>query len=111
MGDGRRLLSGQQVLWFWCEASAGGCQRTLELSFPGGAVSPGSTLTATVYGADNEGRLAFVSGAVVRLGSRAATTGAYGHATLTVPATRGSYAISAMRRGMVPSFPGTIVVR
>jgi hypothetical protein len=109
-GDGRRLRSGERVLWFWCEAQAGGCQRTLALSFASTAVSPNGSLTVTVYGADNEGRLAFEPGATVTVGSHSATAGRYGHATLTVPSAPGRYAISATRRGTVPSFPGTIVV-
>ena len=110
-GNGRRLRSGDQVLWFWCEAQAGGCQRTLQLSPANAAVSRSGAVTVTVYGADNEGRLAFVSGAIVTLGGHNARTGTYGHATLTAPSAPGRYAITAARSGMVPSFPGTIVVR
>jgi len=109
-GDGRRLRAAERVLWFWCEAARGGCQRTLELSYPA-SVSRGAPLTLSVYGADNEGTLSYVSGATVSLGTRSTSTRAYGHATLTAPSRPGSYTLSASRRGMVPSFPGTIVVR
>jgi hypothetical protein len=111
MGDGRRLRAGERVLWFWCEASAGGCQRTLELSPTSATVAPGSSLTVSVYGADNEGRLSYAPGASVSLGSRVVSAGAYGHATVLAPASPGRYALSATRRGLVPAFPATIVVR
>jgi hypothetical protein len=109
-GNGRRLRSGDQVLWFWCEARAGGCQRTLELSPTSATVSRSGSVTVTVYGADNEGRLAFEPGATVTLGGRRARTGTYGHATLSAPSAPGRYAITAARTGTVPAFPGTIVV-
>jgi hypothetical protein len=109
-GDGRRIAPGARVLWFWCEAAAGGCQRTLGISAPAQATRNGA-LTVTVYGYDNEGRAAFVPGAVVSLGSTYATTGAHGHATLVAPPRRGRYDLTAVRRGMVPSFPATILVR
>ena len=109
-GDGRRIASGARVLWFWCEASSGGCQRTLAVSAPAQATRNGA-LTVTVYGYDNEGRAVFEPGAVVSLGSRFATTGAHGHATLVAPATRGSYALTAVRRGTVPSFPVQVAIR
>ena len=40
-GDGRLLAPGQQVLWFWCQATAGGCQRTLSVSAAGATVARG----------------------------------------------------------------------
>ena len=110
-GDGRLLRSGDQVLWFWCEARGGGCQRTLVLSPTGATVTRGGSVTLAVYGADNEGRLAYEPGATVTLGGHRVTAGAYGHATLSAPAAPGRYAVTAMRPGAVPSFPGTIVVR
>jgi hypothetical protein len=109
-GDGRLLRSGQRVLWFWCEASAGGCQRTLEVSAPS-TVSRAGTLALRVTGYDNEGRGAPVAGAVVKLGADFATTGASGRASLIVPSAPGRYVLSALRRGLVPAFPETIVVR
>jgi hypothetical protein len=109
-GDGRRLHSGQRVLWFWCHASGAGCQRTLALSPASAKVSAAGSLVVTVTGYDNEGRAAPVAGAIVTLGSNFASTDAHGHATLVAPAARGVYAIAASRRGLVPSFPETIVV-
>jgi hypothetical protein len=111
MGDGRLLRPGQRVLWFWCEASAGGCERTLAVSPASATVARGGRLTVSVSGYDNYGRATPVAGAIVTLGSDFASTGAHGRATLIVAAGRGRYALSAERRGMVPSFPGTIVVR
>ncbi|MGO9487643.1 MAG: hypothetical protein ACLQBB_01290 [Solirubrobacteraceae bacterium] len=109
-GNGRLLGSGQQVLWFWCGAFAGGCQRNLEASAPRVAVR-GGRLNVRVTGYENEGRGAPMSGAVVRLGASSATTGSSGRATLRVPSAAGSYALTATRPGSVPSFPETIQVR
>ncbi|HYM54819.1 MAG TPA: hypothetical protein VES97_05615, partial [Solirubrobacteraceae bacterium] len=111
LGDGRLLRSGERVLWFWCHAGGGGCQRTLELAPAASTVSRGGSLAVTVTGFDNEGRGAPVAGAIVRLGADFASTGRGGRATLLAPSTPGRYQVSASRRGLVPSFPGTIVVR
>ncbi|HEX3509662.1 MAG TPA: hypothetical protein VHT27_01050 [Solirubrobacteraceae bacterium] len=108
-GNGRLVQSGERVLWFWCEATASGCERTLEVSATGGAVH-GKPLTAAVYGYDNNGRGSPVAGAVVTLGSGRAVTGPHGRATLTAPSARGRYRLTATRAGMVPSFPVTIAV-
>lgn len=108
-GDGRAIRAGERVLWFWCEASAGGCQRTLEVS-ASVPVTAGKTVTATVYGYDNEGRGVPVSGATVALGGRRAVTTSRGHASLVAPSRPGRYALTATRPGMVPAFPVTIVV-
>jgi len=110
LGNGRLLAAGQRVLWFWCQSSAGGCQRTLEVSAPP-SVGHGGTLTARVTGYENEGRGAPVAGAVVRLGSDFATTGRSGRASLIVPSSPGRYQLTAAGRGLVPAFPETIVVR
>ncbi len=41
-GDGRRLRTGQKVLWFWCvKDAADACQRTLEVAAPR-TVAPGA---------------------------------------------------------------------
>jgi len=111
MGDGRRLRSGSQVLWFWCVAFAGGCERTLDLAPGATTVSRGSSLSVTVMGSDNEGRAAPVAAAIVTLGTDFASTGAAGQATLLAPSVPGSYALSARKSGLVGSFPETIVVR
>jgi hypothetical protein len=110
-GNGRRLISGERVLWFWCETSGGGCERTLEVSSSPGSVPAGRALTVTVEGYDNEGRVIPVAGAIVTLGSDFASTAANGRATLIAPSTGGSYQLSATRHGLVPSFPETIVVK
>jgi hypothetical protein len=109
-GDGRLLGSGQRILWFWCEASGGGCQRTLEVS-ASSTVARSGTLAVRVMGYDNEGRGAPVAGAVVKLGTDFVTTGSSGRASLIVPSSPGHYALSATRPGLVPAFPETIVVR
>jgi hypothetical protein len=111
MGDGRRLRSGTRVLWFWCNATAGGCQRTLQVAPSLSTVSRGSSLTVTVTGYDNEGRGVPVAGAIAVLGTDFASTGSGGRARLIVPSAPGRYALSASRPGLVPSFPETIVVR
>ena len=110
-GDGRRLRAGEQVLWFWCTAHAGGCQRTLALSSAAAAVPGGGAVAVTVRGRDNEGRGAPVAGAIVKLGADFASTDSAGHATLIAPAQPGGYQLTATRRGLVPAFPGTVVVR
>ncbi len=111
MGDGRRLRAGERVLWFWCEASGGGCQRTLEVAPSASTVSAGRPLSVTVTGYENEGRGVPVAGAIVTLGSDFASTGSSGRAKLIAPSEPGAYRVSATRRGLVPSFPETIVVR
>lgn len=108
-GDGRLLRSGQQVLWFWCAAFAGGCQRTLALS-AASTVARGATLAVGVTGYDNEARGTPMSDALVRLAGSAARTSA-GRATLRAPSRPGRYELSATRAGSVPAFPETIVVR
>ncbi len=108
-GDGRRLRAGQQLLWFWCGAFAGGCQRNLALGAPA-VVAAGSSFSVTVNGYDNEGRGAAMSGALVRVGNSSATS-SNGRVTLRAPSSRGRYTLSASRNGSVPAFPVTITVR
>jgi len=110
-GDGRRIRTGQRVLWFWCQASGGGCQRSLALALPSGSVAPGAALTVMVTAQDNEARSRPLAGAIVTLGSDFASTGADGRATLIAPAQARRYRLSATRAGLVPAFPQTIVVR
>jgi|SRR5271166_1473612 len=107
-GDGQRLRAGERVLWFWCEARGGGCQRTLEVSAE--RTTHGRAFTATVYGYDNEGRGAPVAGALVSIGASHALTGSHGRATLRAPGRPGRSQLSATRAGMVPSFPVTLAV-
>jgi hypothetical protein len=110
-GDGRRLRSGARLLWFWCKASGGGCQRTLEVRPAALSVSRGGSINVIVTGYDNEGRGTPAVGAVATLGSDFASTGSDGQATLIAPSTPGRYSLNASRPGLVPSFPETIVVR
>ncbi|HEY4451980.1 MAG TPA: hypothetical protein VGN13_10350 [Solirubrobacteraceae bacterium] len=110
-GDGHRLRSGQQVLWFWCNAHAAGCQRTLELSSSQGTVAAGGRVVVTVRGRENEGRAVPIAGAIVTLGSDFASTDSTGRAQLLAPGSPGRYALGATRRGLVPAFPGTVVVQ
>jgi hypothetical protein len=110
-GDGRRLSSGAQVLWFWCTAIAGGCQRSLELSASSTSLTRGSRLTVSVRARDNNGRASPVAGAIVTCGSDFVSTNSSGRATLAAPSAPGRYQITATRHALVPSFPETIVVR
>jgi len=109
-GDGRLLAPGAQVLWFWCQAFAGGCQRNLALS-AAGSVSRAGALRVRVTGYDNYGRGTAMAGARVTLGGASAITGGSGVATLRAPTRAGSYALSAARSGSVPAFPQTVIVR
>jgi hypothetical protein len=109
-GDGRRLGSGQRVLWFWCTMGATGCQRTLAVIVPSAPVAPGAPVTATVTGYDDQGRGVAVAGARIALAGASAITDAGGHATLPAPAAPGAYALSAQASGLVPSFPATVRV-
>jgi hypothetical protein len=109
-GDGRLLAPGSQVLWFWCQAFAGGCQRNLAVS-AASSVSRAGTLRVRVTGYDNYGRGAAMSGSRVTLGGASATTNGSGVATLRAPSRAGSYALSASRSGSVPAFPQSVTVR
>jgi hypothetical protein len=109
-GNGRLLASGARVLWFYCHAGVGGCQRTLAVS-AASTVSHGSRLSVMVTGYDNEGRGIPIAGAIVSLGSDFASTASNGRATLLVPSGRGRYSLTATRRGLVPAFPETIAAR
>ena len=109
-GTGRKLRAGQRVLWFWCVKDASdSCQRTLETS-AAGTIAPGGALAVTVRGYDENGRGVPVAGATVRLGDATAVTGADGVASVTAPATPGSYAVQASKPGLVLSFPRAVEV-
>jgi hypothetical protein len=110
-GDGRRIRSGARVLWFWCNASGGACQRTLDVAASATSVSRGGRLSVTVTGYDNEGRGRPVAGAIATLGSDSASADSSGRAALIAPSAPGAYSLAASRAGLVPSFPETIVVR
>jgi hypothetical protein len=108
-GNGRLLYPGARVLWFWCVAARGGCQRTLEVSAR--LAVHGRPVITTVYAYNNEGRGAPVRGATVSLAGRRAVTAGNGHAKITAPARAGRYRLTATRAGMVPAFPVTVTVR
>jgi hypothetical protein len=110
-GTGHRIAAGRRVLWFWCDARAGGCERTLAVSPARASAARGARLTVTVVGYDNEGRAVPVAGATVWLGGRSASTDRRGRATLPAPRRAGGYWLSAAHRGLVPAFPGWIEVR
>jgi hypothetical protein len=112
LGNGRLLASGQQLLWFWCRSTDGGCQRTLgiKVSYPSGRLQAGGALTVSVSGYDNEGRGRPVAAASISFGATSAPTGRSGRATLAVPTRPGRYTLSASKPGLVPSFPATITV-
>jgi hypothetical protein len=99
------------VLWFWCEARAGGCQRTLAVYPSRASVVAGARLVVTVRAYDNDGRSVPASGATVWLGGASARSDSRGRASVTVPRKAGGYWLAAGRPGSVPAFPGWIAVR
>jgi len=109
-GDGRRMRSGGRLLWFWCQATAGGCQRTLELGAPT-TVQRRRPFAVYVRGYDNFGHSVPVGGVTVRFGSKLVTTAPGGKAVLVAPAAGGVYPLGAARNGLVPAFPRSIAVR
>jgi hypothetical protein len=110
-GDGRRVQGGSRVLWFYCEATPRGCQRTLAISPETLSVAPGSQVRVKVGGYDDEGALAPVAGASVVIGSRTASSAADGSATLVAPTVAGRYELTATMPGLVPSFPAEVLVQ
>ncbi len=109
-GNGRLIAPGSHVLWFWCQATAGGCQRNLVVS-SAGSVAGGGALRVRVTGYDNYGHGAPMSGARVTLAGASAVTGGAGAVTLRAPSRRGNYSLAASRAGSVPSFPEPVMVR
>jgi hypothetical protein len=109
-GDSRLIPSGSTVLWFWCQAFAGGCQRNLEAVVPA-SVSRGGALSVKVLGYDNAGRGQAMSGAHVSISGSSAVTGGSGRVTLRAPSRAGVYPVRASRPGSVPSFPAVVQVR
>ena len=106
-GNGRRLRTGQKVLWFWCvKDAADACQRTLELSAPR-TVAPGAAFRATVRGYDENGGGVPVAGVEVAPG---AVTDAGGTATVTAPAAAGTLTLRASAPGLVQAFPRKVAV-
>jgi hypothetical protein len=109
-GTGRLLRAGRRVLWFWCvKDAADSCQRTLAVTPAAKRLEPGTPLSVTVRGYDDNGDAVRVAGAMVRLGPSAALTGADGVAKVTAPAA-GSYRLRAEKPGMVVSFPVRVAV-
>jgi hypothetical protein len=110
-GTGRRLRTGQRLLWFWCRMVRGGCQRTLALAPAQRRVAHASTLRVTVRGYDDRGRGVPVAGASVTLdGVVVATTDGTGVAELGAPQAARTIALTAVRAGLVPSFPEEVAV-
>ena len=99
------------MLWFWCQAFAGGCQRTLEVSAQRSSVVARRLARAAVTGYDNDGRGRADVGRERHARSDFAVTGAAGRATLSRPSRAGRYVVSAASTGLVPLLPGDVVVR
>jgi hypothetical protein len=109
-GTGRMLRAGDRVLWFWCVKDAADfCQRTLAVTPTAKRLEPGTPLSVTVRGYDDNGDAVRVAGAMVRLGPSAALTGADGVALVIAPPA-GSYRLRAEKPGMVVSFPVRVAV-
>jgi len=97
-GTGRRLRSGQRVVWFYCVLGDHGCQRSLAIK-----VSPqAGGLAVKVVGYDDEGHGVAVAAATVKAGTASAVTGADGRALLVLPS--GNYRVYAQKKGLVRSF-------
>jgi hypothetical protein len=115
-GTGRRLRSGQRVLWFWCRMGARGCQRTLGVALSARHVAPGGAVRVMVRGYDDRGRSVPVAGATVTLTSGAAgttsmaTSDATGAATVVAPRTAPVARVTATATGLAQSFPETVRV-
>jgi len=107
-GTGRRLRSGDRILWFWCRLGRRGCQETLAVRRAGGSGR------LRVVGHDDAGRARRIAGALVtvrsrRTGRRASgRTNRRGEVTIRgMDRSRGLVA-SARRSGMVPALPGLV---
>jgi hypothetical protein len=97
-GTGKRLRSGQRIVWFYCVLRSRGCQRSLAIRVTPEAVA----LSVKVVGYDDEGHGVAVSGATVKAGGLSALTGADGGARLALPS--GRYRVYAEKKGLVRSF-------
>ncbi len=107
-GTGRRLHSGDSVLWFYC-VNALRCQPTLVVRADTQTPAAGAALGVTVLADDDQGRATPVVGATVVLGSETATSGPGGRAVLGAPPA-GSYELQATVAGDVPAFPVAVSV-
>lgn len=103
-GD-RALRRGARVLWFWCELSETGCQRTLVVRPSRRRAGAGEPVGVRVLGYDDEGRAAPVASAAVRLGGSRGTTGADGRVTLEMPGGAARVRLTASAPGTVRAFP------
>jgi hypothetical protein len=110
-GTGRRLRTGQQVLWYWCTlGSAERCPPTLSIVLDAPRVAPGAPVRATVTAYDDDGHGTPAAGATFALGGATATAGPDGSATLAAPAKPGSYQVTATASGDVTGFPAKVEV-
>ncbi|HEU4656719.1 MAG TPA: carboxypeptidase-like regulatory domain-containing protein [Capillimicrobium sp.] len=107
-GTGKRLRTGQPVLWFWCR-QAGRCQRTLEIAAPE-RVGQDEPFTITVRGYDDQGRGRPIRGVTLKVGTSEFTTDANGRATVRATAA-GRLTLRASKPGLVDAFPQTVTVR
>lgn len=110
-GTGRRLRSGDRLLWYYCHTGRSGCQSALEIVVASRRVARGAALPVIVRAYDDAGRGRVVAGATVRLGSASATTDSHGRASLRAPGRRGTLRLSATAPGLVPAFSLGIAVR
>jgi len=110
-GDGRRLRSGQRVLWFYCRMGPAGCQETLGLSLEPARAAPGDPVTAVVQAYDDRGSARPVPGATVEVAGTEVVTDAGGVAPLFAPAAPGVYPVRASAPDLVPAFPARLAVR
>ena len=104
-----RVRSGAHVTWFWCR-EANACQRTLSMSVR----SRRGLVRVTVIGYDDFGRGKRIRGATVavsrpgrRFSVRSGRDGVAPFRTRRGAATR----IAARKRGTIPSFPRSVLVR
>jgi hypothetical protein len=110
-GTGKRMRSGQELLWFWCRQDAqAACQPTVEPSTRSSTVARGASVAVTVRAYDDEGRGTLLGGATVTLGDATATSGADGRVTIVAPSTAGRYRITATAPGLTPGFPAEVRV-
>lgn len=105
------LRRGARVLWFWCELTADGCQRTLEVRPSSRRAASGAPVPVRVTGYDDDGRGVPVQGAAVTLGSSRATTGADGRVILEMPRGSRRVRLTASAPGTVEAFPVRITSR
>jgi hypothetical protein len=110
LGDGRRIRSGQRVVWYWCNIG-GRCQHTLRIRLSTSSTRRGSRFKVRAIAYDGQGRGRFRSGVRVSIGGSSATTGSDGLATLTAPRKTGAHRVRARATGLIPAFPEILTVR